>query len=101
MRAAYGLVGSSESGSTSVQDILTVAGLSTRAFYRHFPSKDELILAMCRAEYERVLGGLSDAIAVAASPRPGPGDMDRSDPRRGVRPQASSPLCRVVVVRIS
>ncbi len=69
MRAAYRLIGSSDSGSTSVQDILTVAGLSTRAFYRHFPSKDELILAMCRAENERVLGGLSDAIAAAGSPR--------------------------------
>src|SRR5580698_420495 len=32
----------------SVQDILDDAGLSTRAFYRQFQSKDDLLLAMFR-----------------------------------------------------
>lgn len=32
----------------SVQDILDYAGLSTRAFYRQFRSKDDLLLAMFR-----------------------------------------------------
>lgn len=32
----------------SVQDILDLAGLSTRAFYRQFQSKDDLLLAMFR-----------------------------------------------------
>ncbi|MHB1518756.1 MAG: TetR/AcrR family transcriptional regulator [Acidimicrobiales bacterium] len=32
----------------SVQDILDFAGLSTRAFYRQFQSKDDLLLAMFR-----------------------------------------------------
>lgn len=39
----------------SVAAILDAAGLSTRAFYRHFASKDELFLAMLRRDSEAVL----------------------------------------------
>ena len=39
----------------SVADVLKVAGLSARAFYRHFPTKDALLLALLRR----------DALAVA------------------------------------
>jgi AcrR family transcriptional regulator len=46
LRAAFRVIGSSPSGSTSVVDILREAGLSTRAFYRHFRSIDDLILAL-------------------------------------------------------
>ena len=35
--------------------ILDAAGLSTRAFYRHFASKDELFLAMLRRDSDAVL----------------------------------------------
>jgi AcrR family transcriptional regulator len=38
----------------TVADILAEAGLSTRAFYRHFASKDELLLAMYRRDGEAV-----------------------------------------------
>jgi AcrR family transcriptional regulator len=37
----------------SVQDILDHAGLSTRAFYRQFRSKDDLLLAMFRTASDR------------------------------------------------
>jgi AcrR family transcriptional regulator len=57
MRAAYRLIGR-DSGSVSIQDILGAADLSTRAFYRHFASKDELILTMYRTDNERVANGL-------------------------------------------
>ncbi len=57
MRAAYRLIGR-DSGSVSIQEILAAAGLSTRAFYRHFASKDELILTMYRTDNERVADGL-------------------------------------------
>ena len=53
IRAAYRLIGR-ETGFVSVQDILEEAGLSTRAFYRHFASKDELILFMYSSDNERV-----------------------------------------------
>jgi AcrR family transcriptional regulator len=69
LRAAFRLIGSSPDGSTSVADILGEAGLSTRAFYRHFRSKDDLILAMYRQAQERVTAELSAATAAAAGPR--------------------------------
>jgi AcrR family transcriptional regulator len=31
----------------TVRNVLAQANLGTRAFYRHFASKDELVLAMC------------------------------------------------------
>jgi AcrR family transcriptional regulator len=68
LRAAYRLIGRSESGSTSVSEILAEAGLSTRAFYRHFASKDELILAMYRADSERVAAELASSVAAATGP---------------------------------
>ena len=40
--------------SATVQDILDEAGLSTRAFYRHFGSKDDLFHALFRREAELV-----------------------------------------------
>src|SRR4051794_15404617 len=68
MQAAYRLIGHSENGSTAVQDILNEAGLSTRAFYRHFGSKDDLIVAMYRADSQRVAAELSTSIAAADTP---------------------------------
>ncbi len=68
LRAAYRLIGQSESGSTSVHEILTEARLSTREFYRHFASKDALILAMYHADSERVAAELSAAVSGADSP---------------------------------
>jgi AcrR family transcriptional regulator len=69
LRAAFRVIGSSPSGSTSVADILREAGLSTRAFYRHFRSKDDLILALYRQAQERVTAELSEATARADGPR--------------------------------
>lgn len=66
VRAAYHLIGTSPN--TSVADILKAANLSTRAFYRHFPSKDDLILFMYRSDSERVSARLSDAVTRAATP---------------------------------
>jgi AcrR family transcriptional regulator len=52
----------------SVAEILTEAGLSTRAFYRHFRSKDELLLAMLRADGERFADELAGRVARASNP---------------------------------
>ncbi len=46
--AAYGCLSEPHTGPIPVAAILERAGLSTRAFYRHFASKDELFLAMLR-----------------------------------------------------
>ncbi len=53
--AAYSCLSEPHSGAIPVAKILQRAGVSTRAFYRHFESKDELFLAMLRQE--------SDALA--------------------------------------
>jgi len=49
----------------SVQDILDHAGLSTRAFYRQFRSKDDLLLVMFRTasdpDVAQVVGAVSEA----------------------------------------
>ena len=48
--AAYDCLSEPHSGPIPVAAILQRAGVSTRAFYRHFESKDELFLAMLRRE---------------------------------------------------
>ncbi len=60
--AAYNCLSEPHSGPIPVAAILERAGLSTRAFYRHFASKDELFLAMLRQEGEALAGRL-DRIA--------------------------------------
>ncbi len=67
MRAAYRLIGKG-SGSVSVQEILDSAGLSTRAFYRHFASKDELVLSMYRTDNQRVAQALWAATDAESDP---------------------------------
>jgi len=55
--------------SATVQDILAEAGLSTRSFYRHFQSKDDLLKAIYRRDAERAARNLADRVAAAATPR--------------------------------
>ena len=64
MEAAYRIL-ATRGGAISVADVLSEADLSTRAFYRHFDSKDGLLLAMFRRDAERVLDELQTAAADA------------------------------------
>lgn len=66
--AAYRVLAASDGASVPVGDILAEAGLSTRAFYRHFGSKDDLVLAMFRRDTDRVMAELQSAIASAPTP---------------------------------
>jgi AcrR family transcriptional regulator len=52
----------------AVADILAEAGLSTRSFYRHFQSKDQLLCALYRHEAEQVAGRLTARLSGAPSP---------------------------------
>jgi AcrR family transcriptional regulator len=67
MQAAYELL-TQETGNLTVNDILEASGLSTRAFYRHFSSKDELIVALHRRDADRLTERLDEAVAAAGSP---------------------------------
>ncbi len=53
---------------TSVSDILTEAGLSTRSFYRQFDSKHALLLALIERERKRVAAFLEGAVAKTEDP---------------------------------
>jgi AcrR family transcriptional regulator len=63
--AAYDCLSEPHGGPIPVAAILDRAGLSTRAFYRHFESKDELFLAMLRQEADALtdrLDGIADQV---------------------------------------
>ncbi len=62
IEAAYSCLSEPHSGPVPIAAILQRAGVSTRAFYRHFESKDELFLAMLREE-SAALAGRLDRIA--------------------------------------
>src|SRR3954449_11490774 len=68
MRTAYELIQRDGSKETSVHDVLRETGLSTRAFYRHFHSKDELVLEMYRVDCDRMTALLDAAVAAASTP---------------------------------
>ena len=68
MKAAFTLIGRNGSRATSVHDILEATGLSTRTFYRHFRSKDELVVEMYRVDSGRVADLLSAAVDHAPDP---------------------------------
>lgn len=53
----------------TVADVLTHAGLSTRAFYRHFDSKDALVLAIYAHDSARAREHLQRRLSTAGSPR--------------------------------
>jgi AcrR family transcriptional regulator len=53
----------------TVADVLAEAGFSTRAFYRHFASKDALLLALFDADNEAVRARVDAAIEAAADPQ--------------------------------
>jgi AcrR family transcriptional regulator len=53
----------------SVADILAEAGMSTRSFYRHFESKDQLLCALFRREAEAAAARLNAKVDGAPGPR--------------------------------
>ncbi|MCW2831621.1 MAG: regulatory protein TetR [Aeromicrobium sp.] len=66
--AAYRCLDITGGTSLAVTDILHTAGLSTRAFYRHFKTKDELLLEMFRRDREIVIAELQAAVTSANHP---------------------------------
>jgi AcrR family transcriptional regulator len=55
----------------TIADVLSEAGLSTRAFYRHFASKSDLLLAIYDHEVDRYRPLLQRRLDLATTPREG------------------------------
>ncbi len=71
MRAAYRLISrgtTSTTAGTSIEKILQAAGVNRRIFYRHFASKDDLIIAMQEWAGELILVDLQKTVATAQTP---------------------------------
>ena len=71
MRAAYRLISqgsSSIAATTSIENILRTAGVNRRIFYRHFASKDNLIIAMQEWAGDLILADLKKAVAATDTP---------------------------------
>jgi AcrR family transcriptional regulator len=66
--AAYSCLSEPHSGPIPVAAILQRAGVSTRAFYRHFESKDELFLAMLRQEGDALADRLDRIVDKPGAP---------------------------------
>lgn len=63
--AAYRCLAQPHAAPVPVQAILRSAGVSSRAFYRHFSSKHDLFLALLKEQCETVVARV-DAVAAAA-----------------------------------
>jgi AcrR family transcriptional regulator len=55
IEAAYACLSAPRSGPVPIAAILERAGVSTRAFYRHFESKDALFIAMLESESDELV----------------------------------------------
>jgi AcrR family transcriptional regulator len=67
--AAMEVMGRNGYVDASVADILTEASLSTRSFYRHFESTEQLLCALYRREAEDAAARLNAKVDAAPSPR--------------------------------
>lgn len=67
-RAGFAVMRRNGYANVSITDILNEAKISTRAFYRHFASKDDLLIAMFRDSAELTRQRLEAEIAGAGSP---------------------------------
>ena len=66
--AAYSCLSEPHTGPIPVAAILQRAGVSTRAFYRHFQSKDELFLALLRQESDTLAHRLDRIVDETGDP---------------------------------
>jgi AcrR family transcriptional regulator len=65
IRAAWTVVRRSGFDGVKVQLVMKEAGLSARTFYRHFPDKDSLLIALIEDEYGAASRRLRQAVADA------------------------------------
>ncbi len=66
--AGYRCLDRNSGTSASITEILDEAGVGTRAFYRNFSTKHDLLLEMFRRDREAVLAQLREVVAQAENP---------------------------------
>jgi AcrR family transcriptional regulator len=66
--ATYRVIASTGSFDPKLRDILRESGLSTQAFYKHFRSKDELMLVVLDDGRQRLLGYLTHRMEKVGEP---------------------------------
>jgi AcrR family transcriptional regulator len=66
--ATYRVIERTDSFDPTLRDILTESGLSNQAFYKHFRSKDELLLLLLDDGRRRLLGYLEHRMDKASTP---------------------------------
>src|SRR5688572_12660528 len=66
--ATYRVIARTASVDPTVRDILAEAGLSTQAFYRHFRSKDELLVVLLDDGRRRIVDYLAHRMDKATTP---------------------------------
>src|SRR5262245_45113675 len=66
--AAQDLIGEQDEAQFTVQEVVARAGMSTRTFYRHFASRDELLLAVFEEELRRASVVVEEEVARATTP---------------------------------
>jgi AcrR family transcriptional regulator len=102
MRAAWKVLDRSGFEGFKVQLVAAEAGISARSFYRHFPGKDSLLLALLRDEMARAAARLRAAGAKADTPADRVAIWIRNiitaaeDPRRVARARLFSSLPQVM-----
>jgi len=70
IEAALQVMRERDTANPGVTEILAVSGLSTTAFYRHFPTKDDLLLALLERAHVRTRDHLLQRLSAC----PDPGD---------------------------
>jgi AcrR family transcriptional regulator len=68
MAAALVVLGRNQGHDIPVAEILAEAGLSTRAFYRHFDTKEDVIRALYQRDADSFGAHLAERVATAADP---------------------------------
>lgn len=66
--AAFEVMRQHDTVNPSVADILSAAGLSTTAFYRHFPTKDELLATLLERAHELTRDHLAERLDACSNP---------------------------------
>jgi len=66
--AAHELIDAQPGSAFTIQQLVNRAGMSTKTFYRHFASRDELLLAVEEDEMREVGDILERAVAAAGTP---------------------------------